>query len=306
MNSINSSSTGVIAWYSTADVAISSSIASILRTVLPSTALNALPLPGQLLNLGMSSTADTVSYMGRFALFQNETAGLEYLNSPPGYVLLATPSFIPAAALFPYPSFRPYANLTNENYLNQSLNNLKAAVISTYANIPYNVSNATDAEALINYQNGFSCINLTLNCNGDNRDARYFGVSDIILGNSSNDFLYVIGVIHNTTGKATYSNVAFYNQNQSLGVVAVADDNLRNTSLRFIPDDPNNIHVYAIKAARTCATNETNCVTIPVTFPGVPLDAPINIIERVYVEPSSNVAPLAGTCLLPIVIHFKG
>ena len=53
-----------------------------------------------------------------------------------------------------------YANLTNENYLNQSLNNLKAAVISTYANIPYNVSNATDAEALINYQNGFSCINL--------------------------------------------------------------------------------------------------------------------------------------------------
>lgn len=305
MNSISTSGDGVIALYSSPNVEISKSVASILGQQLPESALNALPLPGQLLqHLGISETADTISFLGRFAFFQNETAGKEYLYSSPGYVLLATPRFTPSADLFPYPTFRPYAKEPNENFLNNSLNALASSVIASFSNNHFTVRYAVDNMGSF-YQNGFSCINRTLNCNGDNRDARYLRLNDIFLGNATSDFIYVVGVVHKLTKKATYSNLSVYNQAQSLGIAAVGDNEIQNSAVTFIPNDDNKEYLYAYRLARNC-TGQKFCLVVPQQKPtGVPVDEAITLVERVYVEPSSNVAPATGTVLSPIIIQFS-
>lgn len=44
--------------------------------------------------MGMGERAGTFTYLARYALFQNSTAGLIYLNDIPGYVFKLTPKSI--------------------------------------------------------------------------------------------------------------------------------------------------------------------------------------------------------------------
>jgi len=297
-------SSGIVTVYSAANVAISSTLSSVLQTVLPASSLNALPLPGQLLNLGNSSTSDTFGYLARF-VFENSTAGLAYLNSPPGYVLMVTAKYTPPPALFGYPQFRQFSYALNETYLNSSLTNLVNSVIASHPSLSYKLVSVSDKLAQINYQNGFSCINLTLNCNGDNRDARYLGASDIYLPDNAFNFLYVVGVVHKLVGKATYSNVVVSNQNQSLGVVGIIDSDYTGSAYQFIPTDPNESVLYALKVARNCGA-ASFCVTVTTDYPtGIPVGTPMSIVERVYVDPASLIQPAQGTVLLPYVIQFS-
>ena len=54
-------------------------------------------------DLGLSNTADTFSYLSRYALFENQTVGTNYLNNIPGYVFKLTPKNSTTSPLFPYP-----------------------------------------------------------------------------------------------------------------------------------------------------------------------------------------------------------
>merc|ERR1711916_389769 len=50
---------------------------------------------------------------------------------------------------------------------------LEAAVRAAHFELPMQSYRAIDVLGTFGYENGYTCINLTVNCNGDNRDALY-------------------------------------------------------------------------------------------------------------------------------------
>lgn len=253
----------------------------------------------------MTPEADTIGYLSRYALFDNSTAGLAYLNNIPGYLYKLTPKTPVSSTLFPYPTFRPYGPISNnEDFLQTSLNNLVTAVKASESGIPL-VMQGTDAEHLIGYENGFTCINKSLACSGDNRDARYLANRGAYISNTTSSHTWVVGVQHQTTNKAEYTAVAVSYQDKMMGVLSVADTKMKGSAQVFIPNDPNALHLYAIKFARSCAATESFCFVVPVDFPGVPLNATASFTERVYVEPNYNVAPVYGSILPPQFIRYR-
>jgi len=278
----------------------------IVSPLLQPNATNTIPLPGQVLNLGLTAGADTFGYLSRYALFTDKTAGTNYLNNIPGYVFKLTPKIADSSTLYPYPTWRPLGPVSkNETYLQNALNQLVTAIKASESGIPI-TQPGIDGENVIGYTDGFTCINNSLNCNGDNRDARYIGSQDLYIYNTSLSHTWVVGVQHQKAGKAVYTAVAASYSNKSLGVVSVPDTKMNGSAEIFLGQ--NNIfasQLYAIKFARNCGVNETYCFVVPVNFPGVPLNATVSFTERVYVEPNYNVQPAFGSILKPQFIRYQ-
>jgi len=305
MNTVKNGADGTIAIVSSANLNVSSYLVDLLEKFLLPNSTNILPLPGSALNMGLESGKETFGYLSRYALFQNPSQGLAYLKNIPGYLFKVSPKTPQENHEFPYPTYRPQGPTSvNENRFQNSLSNLVAAIKSSESGFGL-VQPAIDIEHLIGYENGFTCINKSINCEGDNRDARYLRVGSIYLQNSTDSHVWVVGVQHHVTGKAVYTAVAAYDQDHQLGVLSVPDIEMKGSANVFIPNDPNVNALYAIKFARICLSSDLYCFRIPVEFPGVPLNAPISFTERVYVEPLYNVAPAYGTILAPQFIRYK-
>eukprot|EP00026_Physarum_polycephalum_P007101 Phypoly_transcript_07155.p1 GENE.Phypoly_transcript_07155~~Phypoly_transcript_07155.p1 ORF type:complete len:433 (+),score=43.03 Phypoly_transcript_07155:337-1635(+) len=304
MNTVNISADGTIAFVSSPNPHVTSTVENTIAPFLQPNAINTLPLPGQLLNLGLGSTADRFGYLARYALFADPAQGLSYLNAIPGYALKLTPKVADNSVLYPYPTYRPLGPASdNENYLQAALNALVAAVKASESGIPL-VQTATDIEAITGYVNGFSCINASVNCNGDNRDARYLKSPSLYIYNTPLSHTWAVGVQHQKTGKAVYTAVAGYYNDKKLGVVSVADTKMNGSAEVFLPNNQYASLLYAIKFARSCGPTEKYCFVVPVNFPGVPINESMSFTERVYVEPGFNVEPAAGSILSPQFIRY--
>src|SRR5437870_487611 len=70
---------------------------------------------------------------------------------------------------------------------------------------------------------------------GDNSDALYSVNLPTRLNDDPRDFLVVVGVQHETTGKATFMSVAVYNTPRLMGIAAVTGDELLNSADRYLP-----------------------------------------------------------------------
>ncbi len=53
--------------------------------------------------MGYEDTADTFTYLCRYALFDNSTEGSEFLANIPGYIFKITPAVPDTSTLYPYP-----------------------------------------------------------------------------------------------------------------------------------------------------------------------------------------------------------
>eukprot|EP00026_Physarum_polycephalum_P005835 Phypoly_transcript_05874.p1 GENE.Phypoly_transcript_05874~~Phypoly_transcript_05874.p1 ORF type:complete len:433 (+),score=60.72 Phypoly_transcript_05874:536-1834(+) len=304
MDVVNISADGTIAFVSSPNPHVTATVENTIAPYLQPKAINTLSLPGQLLNLGLDSTADQIGYLARYALFADQAQGIKYLNDIPGYALKLTPKVSDNSVLYPYPTYRPLGPVSdNEDYLQSTLDALVDAVKASEHGIAL-VQTGTDIEEVNGYVNGFTCINGSLNCNGDNRDARYLKSESLYIYNTSSSHTWVVGVQHQKTGKATYTAVAGYYSAKKLGVISVADVKMNGSAEIFLPNNQYSSLLYAIKFARSCGPTEKYCFVVPVNFPGVPLDEAMDFTERVYVEPGFKVEPAAGSILSPQFIRY--
>jgi len=238
-------------------------------------------------------------------ILKNNTAGQAYLNSTFGYVFKAqaNPSLPPDN--FPYPTFRKESLTPNEHVLQSSLNNLEDAIVTRFDTYEVEIAFSVDLFAIIGYENGWSCINKSMECWGDNRDSRYReSVRGMNLSLNTDDFIIGLGVIHTNFNKATYTSLSVYWLEKTMGVGGVVDTQMDGSANTYIPNDPNNKYLYAYKFSRNCSSSEQYCYTVPYEFPGVPLNQTIRFIERAYVEPTTLVGPTYNTTLGPVFLHF--
>jgi hypothetical protein len=112
-----------------------------------------------------------------------------------------------------------------------------------------------------------------------------------------------VGVQHETTGKATFTNLAVYNTPRLMGIAAVTRDELLNSADRYLPTHPQRRFLYAYKFARHCQS-EPYCSVVPTGLLGVPIDTKLNLIERAYLEPVTNTGPLPSQIVTPQVLHM--
>ena len=276
---------------------------ALLREILPSSGapaaiINTDIIPPALANLGLEKRSDGFMMLFRVALFADPAAGERYVQEPPATILRATPAVPSAIDPFPVPPLRPRGTRTSEAWLRSALEELIAAVKARYPDL------AVRNRRTITFDlSGRQCIERGTPCLGDNPDAVYNSSIPTWLSDNPQDFLVVVGVHHEGTGKARYMNLAPYHTKRLMGTGAVTGRELSGSAGPYLPDHPLRKYLYAYKFARDCRA-EPFCFSVPTGQLGVPLDDALNIIERPYLESETNTGPLPSQLINPQTLHF--
>jgi hypothetical protein len=255
-------------------------------------------IPAGVGRMGLEEDADTFNQVFRVALFDDAEAGDAYLADPPAVVLRATPRTPATPDPYAEPAPRVRGTGSTEEHLRAAAERLREAIVaahSGFAATPLAVDPSTGSPA--------SCIELYVNCNGDNRDTVYLGTDDFAFADSPDDFVVVYGVNHELTGKSTYSNFAVYALRHLIGVAAIDSRRMPGSAEVYLPGDPDAGSLYAWKVARECG-DDPHCVEIPVDCPGVPAGGRSWIMFRAYLESATRTAPLASELVYDGAIHF--
>lgn len=264
----------------------------------PEAIVNTDVIPRDLTRMGMTKESDEFTMLMRVAQFADATAGEKYIRTPPATVLRVTPQTPVPIEPFPLPPERPRGTETSEAWLKPALNLLIDAVQAQYRGLE--IKRRRMRTPLLS---GLMCLKRRTPCFGDNSDAVYSVSLPTRLNDDPRDFLVVVGVQHETTGKATFTSLAVYNTPRLMGIAAVTHNELLNSADRYLPTHPQRRYLYAYKFARHCQS-EPYCSVVPTGLLGVPIDTRLNLIERAYLEPVTNTGPLPSQIVTPQVLHM--
>jgi hypothetical protein len=197
----------------------------------------------------------------------------------------------------PLPSARPPGTETSEAWLDPALDLLADAVRAQHGDLK--VVRQRMRTPLLS---GLTCLKRRTPCFGDNSDAVYSLSLPTWLSDDRRDFLIVVGVQHETTGKASSTSLAVYHTPRLMGIGAVTGDALRRSADRYLPTHPQRRYLYAYTFARDCR-DELYCSVVPQGALGVPIETRLNVIARAYLEPATRTGPLASQLIPPQVLH---
>ena len=291
------------------------------------------------LSMGVQQFNDDFALLLRVAYANSASALASYVGSTPyGVVRVTRSAGAPARAAAEegpaeatlIPRVNP-ANPNTESALASVQQALVTAVVTAYTTSPtsynaqiYNPLNlapgGSPATALLGVTVDFGgfCYGLNDPCNGDNRDAAYTATNFTYMFVASAPILnIVVGVNHQATGLATYSNLVLNSYLGAVGVVGVHGTDYAGSAARFLASTPyasESQYLYAYAFARNCGATPF-CTNVPSSgFPSLanytPGQAPTNetgigfFIDRAYVNPTSGVGPAPGTVLGPIHIRL--
>lgn len=270
---------------------------------LPTEAINLLTLDPRLVRFGLDDAGDTVGMLGRVALFDDPAAGQAWVTAPGAQVLRVSPSEPLAADPLPSPPARPKDDSVDETAgaLAAALDRLEAAIRGAHAGdaIRRWETSTTDLDPEPCITNGTPCL-------GDNRDAVYTGLGGTTFTILRNDSVYVIGVDHTVTGKATYASASLYALSHLVGVAAVTSADWAGSAERFLPGDPDASSLFAWRLARDCA-GDPYCLEVPTGMcpDGAGLLQLLTITFRAYVEPGTATAPDPALLVPERVLHLR-
>jgi hypothetical protein len=284
---------------STADRQIDTTLRQVLASSgAPESIVNTEIIPSTLTHMGLEEKDDKFTMLVRVALFADQAAGERYVESPPATVLRVTPPAPVAIAPLPEPSMTSRGTHTSEAWLRPALDELVAAIEAHYHPLEAKKRRTLTLDLL-----GLRCIERGTLCLGDVSDTLYSTSIPARLGDNPGEFFVVAGVQHEVTGKASYVNLGVYNTRHLMGIGAVTGDKLSGSAEVYLPNHQFSRYLYAYKFARDCQ-GEPFCFEVPTGKLGVPLDAALNFIERPYLEPGTNVGPLASQLIAPVTLHF--
>lgn len=275
---------------------------SLIKAGYPEGIIHNLTIPHTIVNMGLDADADTFTVAHRTANFKNQQEENSYTNSSPGKVYRLTP------AEFKEPEYIPIPNLivrgtgdTHEFELFDDLKELREAILNKYGK-----NRGADLDSSVWVFEGYDGIQRNSDMIADSRDAVYLRTTNTTLSDKPDDCIIVYGVNHIATGKATYSNFAFYGSLVENGVGAISNHVLAGTAEAYLPNNPNAKYLYVAKISRHA---DDNPATLVVPFnkgiEGVDLDQPGFVGFRFYVEPGTTIGNTWAEVVYDRAISFK-
>ncbi len=271
----------------------------------PAGMINTVPLPtqtasgGRLYVPGLGAEADTLNMLFRVAVFADREAGDAWLADPRATVLRVRPREARPTSALVSPPLRTPGSSCDESALRPALDALEATVRERFSTDTHTVR----AQPLIAAPlDGHSCIAgtapLGANCLGDNRDTHYVTtVAPAVLAEGTD--LYVLGVNHALSGKATYVSIAAMDSVNLAGTGSLSASELVGSAAPFGGSDA----LFAVRITRgACAAGEA-CLSVASTgWPSIPLDHAVRIIVRPYLDPATAVRPDPSELVLARIV----
>lgn len=154
---------------------------------------------------------------------------------------------------------------------------------------------------------GVTCVEQGAFCGYETRDAAFIYVYPLVLLDTKETVTYVIGVNHRISGTAMYSSVSINTFDTRLGVGILDDVALYGSAEPYLKGTEfENLHefFYVLPIARNCEGLD-NCVHVPLEGKGrVMANETMAVLERLYVNPATGVAPSPVDLLLPHTLTF--
>jgi len=263
--------------------------------------MNLQAISPELFRWGLGKEADTLSFLNRVAFIENDESADDYLNDPKSIIFRVTPR-VEKNVTDPYvkPTRAPRTMVTNEHYLEHTLNKLEDAVLKTYSP---NIIHAADVKdfPLVGQSCMFGerCIMNEKPCYADNGDATYFA-SYPEQTITDNQFYVIIGVDHmrSSTG-AKYSSVVVGSTIKNLGIEGFNSiEHMESSSSVYL--DVLHEHrdsVYAMTVRRDC-TDHDFCLEIGNGLLGLPDEEPPNFLFRTYLHKHGSVGAPVDSLLM--------
>ncbi len=262
--------------------------------------INTYVIPSSMVKLGIGPEYDTIVLGQRMALFADENAGKQYVDTVTAAVRVI-PGTQGKLDPFPAPKMRVRGTGVTEWDLKPALEDLRTALLARYGNLA-----AQELGTRVWLTESFDAVQTETYVAGESRDTVYLRSDTLKLGNGPDEFVLVYGVNHTIAGKATYANCNFYGEKGWNGVAGIYSTEYAGSAEQYLPGNPLAKYLYVCKFARNC-DNDKNCVTVP-TGPGafgVGLDEPAFIGFRAYLEPATRVGPINTELLYDRVIKFS-
>jgi hypothetical protein len=264
--------------------------------------IHVLTLPHTLVTMGLDADADTFAFAHRTANFKDRQEEIVYTGSPPGKVYRLTPDEFAEPEWLPVPDLivRGTGDTREFEYYND-LKELHEAILEKHGR-----DRGSDLDSSVWVFEGYDGIQRDSDMIADNRDAVYFRTTNATLGDGPDDFIIVYGVNHVATGKATYSNFAFYGAEAQNGIGAVSNHNITGTAEAYLPGNPNAKYLYVAKISRyDDGSPATLVVPYDKGIEGVDLDTPGFVGFRVYVEPETTIGNAWAEVVYDRAISFN-
>jgi len=251
-------------------------------------ALSTITFDASVVRFGLDANDDELGLLFRYALPVDHTAGQAWVASPGVTVLRVTPRTASSDPL-PSPTARAKGTSTESATLSAALDRLEAAIRASAAG--HSIRDFTVTEGDVDPA---MCIAGLTSCAGDNRDTIYPHTGVFTLG--ARDSVWVLGVDHAATGKATYANASVYSVEHLAGLVSVTSHEWAGSASVWLPGDPDAASLFAWRIARDC-TGDSHCLEVPTTAcpTGAALTAPLTLAFRAYLEPGTGTGPDPAT-----------
>jgi len=262
--------------------------------------INTYVIPSSMVKLGTGPEFDTIVFGHRTALFADEKAGQEYVNTVSAAIRV-TPKSALKLDPFPAPELRVRGTGKTEVDLQPALDELRQAILTKHGNL-----SADELETSVWLSESYDAVQRGLFVAGESRDTIYLRTDTFTLGDDADEFIIVYGVNHAASGKATYANCNFYGEAAWNGVASIYSTEYAGSAEPYLPGNPLAKYLYVCKFVRSGSPEKT-CAVVP-TGPGVHgvgLNEPAFIGFRAYLEPSTKVGPAATELLYDRVIKFS-
>jgi len=147
-------------------------------------------------------------------------------------------------------------------------------------------------------------------------DWKFLGIPSLLpnqhkranLSTSSEDSMFVVGVIHSATKSAEYSSLSVYDLWKLQGIMAISDTELIGSADSYLEGtehEASSPYLYVLEFTRDRCEERAFCRDVPSTGSlSIPLDTPLLFIERMYYDPLTHVG-LDPTAAVPArMIHL--
>jgi hypothetical protein len=254
-------------------------------------------ISSDLVTLGDTIETDTFMGVVRFAVPQDVAAAEAYVADPGVHILRVSAN----EPLSPEPTgliaLPERGTGSTEVHLEPALDALEAAILDTWPDhiSLVRTSAANEFETYTCVENGF--------CSGEIRDRLFASIQPLYM-DLPTSFMVVLGVNHERSGKASYSNFAVDTSTNLVGFTSVNSDEMVGSALAFLPDHPEADDLYAWIISRDCSMHLAHCIQLLDECPSPAPGEAFQVSFRMYLEAATGSAPLPSELVLDRLIKF--
>jgi hypothetical protein len=235
--------------------------------------------------MGFHNQSDVFTVLARIADPDALVVGsptYDWLQDPGATVLRVRPVERKPPAPLPFPPLRPQGTGDIED--DKIVRRLVDGVVARFGRRDCIVRRAI----AVPWEDGYIGIERLIPCFADCRDTPYM-VSLAKLGPPP-EKLVVVGYNHEKSGKASYANVTVTRLSGLTAFYSIVMDQLAGSAEEYLPGDPDADQAWQVTFTREPSNDP---YTFEVTEDQVPMDEPLMVVVRAYLQPATGTGPKA-------------